>query len=223
MGLSNKNVRPGAEGCIGGSVTDKEYPTILIATGNPGKVRELRELLAPASAALKSLSEFSNIAEVPETGSTFMENAEMKAAGYARQTGLWSLADDSGLSVDALGGLPGVLSARYGGDVAFDRKMELLLSAMNDTKDKRRSARFTCAMALCDQSGTIRAHVEGLCEGIIAARPRGNGGFGYDPIFVPNGFESTFGELSAEIKAEISHRSLAAAKIMRYLLAFRAV
>lgn len=202
---------------------DEKRPVLLIATGNAGKVRELSGLFGPTPIQFKNLIDFPNVTEVPETGSTFSENAGLKAVGYARQTGLPSLADDSGLVVDELGGAPGVLSARYGGDVGFDRKMEMLLAELERTNDKNRTARFVCAMTIADDSGKIVAAVEATCEGRIAETPRGNGGFGYDPIFLPEGFDLTFGELDDAVKAEISHRARAAAKIMRYLLAFTAL
>lgn len=200
---------------------EEKRDVILIATSNPGKVRELSGLFSGGPINFKSLADFPAVTEVPETGSTFRENAELKAIGYARQTGLPSLADDSGLVVDALGGAPGVLSARYGGNVGFDRKIDMLLAELKKTNDKTRAARFVCAMTIADEKGEVVAAVEGICEGRIAETPRGNGGFGYDPIFIPESFELTFGELDDAIKAEISHRARAAAKIMRYLLGFK--
>ncbi|NOT47244.1 MAG: RdgB/HAM1 family non-canonical purine NTP pyrophosphatase [Acidobacteria bacterium] len=201
--------------------TSVDKPVILIATGNPGKVRELSGLLGGIEIEFKCLADFPNVAEVPETGSTFAENARLKAVGYAFQTGIVSLADDSGLVVDALGGAPGVLSARYGGEIGFDRKMEMLLAEMECAPDKIRSARFVCAMTIANENGEILAAAEGVCEGRIAEAPRGNGGFGYDPIFVPDGYNNTFGELNDAEKQQISHRARAAAKIMRYLLGFK--
>ncbi len=202
---------------------EENRPVILIATGNAGKVRELSVLFAELPFNFRGLDAFPVIDEVPETASTFQKNAELKAIGYAQQTGLISLADDSGLSVDALNGEPGVLSARYGGDVGFDQKMKMVLSAMADSSDPVRTARFVCAMVLADPDGRILASVDGVCEGTIAHAPRGNGGFGYDPIFIPDGYNNTFGELNDAEKQQISHRARAAAKIMRYLLAFKAL
>ncbi len=204
-------------------MNEMNKPKILIATGNAGKVRELHELFRGVPAEFASLTDFPHIAEVPETGSTFTENASLKAVGYARQAGMLALADDSGLVVDALDGEPGVLSARFGGDVGFDQKMQLILTRMAASIEHRRTARFVCSMVVADPSGSILTAAEGICEGRIADAPRGRGGFGYDPIFVPDGHQHTFGELPDEIKAEISHRALAGAKIMRYLLAFTAV
>lgn len=202
--------------------TEPEFLTVLLATGNRGKITELRKLLGAAPVTLIGLSDLpADIAEVAETGSTFAENAALKAAGYARQSGLPALADDSGLVVDALNGEPGVLSARYGGaDLTFEDKMALVLRRMESAESKERSARFICAIALARADGSIVENVLGTCEGTIASSPRGNGGFGYDPIFIPEGFDQTFGELGDAVKVSISHRALAAAKIMRYLLAF---
>lgn len=197
--------------------------TILIATGNPGKVRELTGIFAEAPVRLQCLSDLPPVVEVAETGSTFAENAELKAVGYARQTGSITLADDSGLEVAALGGAPGVLSARYGGDIGFDQKMEMLLGAMVNSQDKDRSARFVCAMTIADPDGNVLTEAEGICDGRIALAPSGMGGFGYDPIFIPDGFDLSFGELPDAVKAQISHRARAAAKIMRYLLGFKAL
>jgi XTP/dITP diphosphohydrolase len=196
-------------------------PTILLATGNAGKVREFAQMLSIVPLQFRSLIDFPGVTEVDETGTTFAENAALKAAGYARQTGLWSLADDSGLEIDALGGAPGVLSARYGGPSAtFEEKMRLVLDELQTGGDDRRTARFVCSIVVADETGRTRAEALGVCSGSIAHEPRGSGGFGYDPIFVPDGFRETFGELDDAVKAQISHRARAGAKIIRYLLDF---
>ncbi|MEO7674043.1 MAG: RdgB/HAM1 family non-canonical purine NTP pyrophosphatase [Pyrinomonadaceae bacterium] len=197
---------------------------LLIATSNRGKVREIEELLSATAVRFRSLLDFPGVIEVEETGSTFEENAILKAVGYALQTGLWALADDSGLEIAALGNAPGVLSARYGGDgTGFDQKMSMLLGEMELAHDHRRDARFVCSMALANPDGDIAIKAEGVCEGKIADEPRGNGGFGYDPMFIPARHEKTFGQLSNDIKREISHRALASRIIIRYLHAFTAV
>ena len=197
---------------------------LLIATSNRGKVREIKDLFGTAPVRLRSLLDFPLIEEVPETGSTFEENAILKARGYALQTGFWSLADDSGLEIAALGNAPGVLSARYGGDdTGFAEKMSMLLEEMERSEHEHRDARFVCAMALADASGEILMTSEGICKGTIAPKTRGTGGFGYDPMFIPSGYEMTFGELPDEVKREISHRALASRIIIRYLLDFIAV
>jgi XTP/dITP diphosphohydrolase len=191
---------------------------LLIATKNPGKVLELREMLATTRIQVVGLDSFPGIGGIEETGSTFAQNAELKARGYAKQSGLAALADDSGLEVSALGGRPGVLSARYGGDeLPFSGKIRLLLSQLDATGSTDRSARFVCSMALASADGEIIAMSEGICEGRLASEPRGFGGFGYDPIFVPDGHDRTFGELPGSIKAQISHRKRAFLHIMPIL------
>ena len=199
-----------------------EQPSkLLVATGNAGKVRELAKLLSASPVELLGLRDALPMNEVVETGSTFRENAILKAAGYAQQSGLWSLADDSGLEVDALGGRPGVLSARYAGaETPYDRKIRSLLDELFEAGDTDRSARFVCSMAISDPHGSITFEATGVCQGKLANAPRGTNGFGYDPIFVPDGFEQTFGELDDDIKQQISHRARAAREIVRYLLGF---
>ena len=157
--------------------------------------------------------------EVDEVGTTFDENAILKAVGYAKQSGLLTLADDSGLEVDVLGGRPGVLSARYGGDISFAQRMELLLDELGESADHR-YARFVCSIALATPDGTVVARESGFCNGKIAFRPKGNNGFGYDPIFIPDGYETTFGELDDVIKASFSHRTAAFRKIIPKLRGF---
>lgn len=194
---------------------------LVIATRNEGKIRELQSLFGPLPIRLIGLNEFAGIGDIPETGSTFMENARLKACGYAKATGQYSLADDSGLEVVALAGAPGVFSARYAGEnSSFPEKIAALLDEVKGTGSKDMRARFTCSMALADSSGKILFGANGICAGTIVDKPRGRHGFGYDPIFVPEGHQETFGELSDEIKQEISHRARAAKKIIRYLLDF---
>ena len=197
---------------------------IVVATKNIGKVRELKELLADLPFQLKSLNEFPNIIEAEETGTTFTENAVIKARSYALQTGCWSLADDSGLEVEAMDGAPGVFSARYAGEDAGDwERIAKLLYELDKTQGTRRSARFVCAMAIADEKGEVKFQAEGICQGKIALSPSGTNGFGYDPIFVPLGFEQTFGELSDETKQQISHRARAVKKIIAFLHGFYVV
>ena len=193
---------------------------ILVATNNAGKVSELRAILRGIEIDLVALHEVEH-AGVEETGSTFVENAELKAAGYALQTGLPAIADDSGLEVDALDGRPGVLSARYGGaDTPFEKKMEMLLDEIKNSARPTRSARFVCAISVADESGNILETKTGICEGSIALNARGLGGFGYDPVFIPDGYDKTFGELSSEIKSKISHRGRAFREIIPFLRHF---
>ncbi len=197
---------------------------LLIATSNPGKVNELKGFLDGDSFELLSLTDFSTITEVEETGRTFDENARLKASGYALQTGLPALADDSGLEVEALGGRPGVLSARYGGaSTSFTEKMAELLVELSETGNSNRRARFVCSMAIADAHGEILSAAVGICDGKLASEPRGNHGFGYDPLFIPEGFDQTFGELSEAVKRKISHRSHAFMQIIPFLRHFNAV
>lgn len=198
-------------------------PEIIIATKNKNKTKELKELLSNTNFVLKDLTEIPSINEVIETGKTFTENAVLKAKSYALQTKKWSLADDSGLEVKALNGAPGVFSARYAGKTATDKEnVEKLLRELKGVVDKQRQAKFVCAVAISDEKGEVKFTAEGVCEGKIAVKPSGTSGFGYDPIFIPDDFEQTFGELSAEIKQKISHRARAATKIIRFLADFTA-
>lgn len=191
---------------------------ILAATRNKGKLSELREFFETEGFRLRSLDEFPHVTTVAETGETFAENATLKARGYAAQTGVLTLADDSGLEVDALEGAPGVFSARYGGENLDDAaRRELLLEAMRDAPDERRTARFICVLALADPQTDEVELATGVCEGRITREARGANGFAYDPVFAPLGFERTFGELSSEVKARISHRAYALAA-MRAIL-----
>ncbi len=184
--------------------------SLVVATQNQGKLRELRQLLNDLPFKLASLTDFPNIGTVPETGESFIENASLKAVGYATQTGCLTLADDSGLEVEALSGAPGVLSARYAGDAASDSKrIEKLLVELSSIPVMKRSARFVSALAIADGRGRILNVSVGECDGRIDFAPHGSKGFGYDPIFIPSGYDKTFAELKAEIKNEISHRARA--------------
>jgi XTP/dITP diphosphohydrolase len=202
------------------TVKMKAIPTeLLIATTNRGKIVELRSLLSSLSLPLRNLAEFAEVAPVPETGATFAENAILKAQGYAKQTQLWTLADDSGLEVDALGGAPGVYSARYGGEGLADAdRVQRLLEALSQSGDANRHARFVCVIAIADPSGDIQNLSTGICEGTVAYAPRGTNGFGYDPVFVPEGYEQSFGELTTNIKEIISHRARALSAARTFLL-----
>ena len=197
---------------------------LLIATNNPGKLAELNDLLVGVPLTLLDLSRFPKVSEIEETGQTFDANARLKASGYALQTGLLALADDSGLEVAALDDRPGVFSARYGGpDTGFVQKMAKLLAELEKTGDTGRHARFVCSMAIATADGQVIFTSEGICNGTIADRPRGSGGFGYDPVFIPDGFPQTFGELSEGIKRKISHRVRAFEQIIPFLRHFLAI
>ena len=183
---------------------------LLIATRNPHKLTEIRQILAVPALELVSLGEFPDLPDVVEDGNSFEANAKKKAVTCALATGLWTLADDSGLEVDALGGAPGVRSARYAGEpvdnAANNRK---LLNALKDATN--RQARFRCTVALSDPKGHAWV-VEGTCEGHIIEECRGTEGFGYDPMFVPQGYTATFSEMDGEAKNRISHRAAALRK-----------
>jgi XTP/dITP diphosphohydrolase len=152
------------------------------------------------------------IPQVEETGATFAENAALKAVAYAQVTGLLTLADDSGLEIDALGGEPGIYSARWAGpDVGYPERFSIILVRMEGTPERERTARYRCAIAIAGPGEAgLRGIVEGTLEGVIASEPRGNGGFGYDPIFYVPELGRTVGELSAAQKRQISHRARAA-------------
>lgn len=197
---------------------------LLIATSNKEKLCELKHLLSGVPVELLSLSDIDCGVEVEETGATFAENAALKALSYAQIAGLSTIADDSGLEVEALDSRPGVLSARYGGsELPFDKKMAKLLDELAQYGDTNRKARFVCAMAIADKAGNIVHMSEGICSGTIANQPRGIHGFGYDPLFIPDGYEHTFGELDEAVKQKISHRARAFCKIMPFLRTFIAV
>lgn len=194
---------------------------LLLATKNKGKIAELRSLLGGLPYEIEGLDMFDSDFEVEETGSTFAENARLKAAGYAKHFGVHAIADDSGLEVSALEGRPGVYSARYGGETTnYNAKIKLLLDELDATNATDRSARFVSHVAFSSPDGEILFEAEGGCSGTIAYEPKGTNGFGYDPVFVPNGYQNSFGELSDEVKENISHRARATAKIMRYLRVF---
>jgi XTP/dITP diphosphohydrolase len=194
---------------------------LLIATRNQAKLQELRDLLQERPFDLGDLSSFPAIQTVAETGSTFAKNAELKAAGYAEQAGVMTIADDSGLEVQALGGRPGVLSARYAGAGASDSdRVDKLLSELSNVPASNRGAQFVSAVAIANGEGEILNISIGVCTGRIADAPRGANGFGYDPVFIPDGFGETFAELPSNVKNQISHRARAlkgAAEFLRSL------
>jgi XTP/dITP diphosphohydrolase len=198
---------------------------ILIATHNNGKIREVQEALHSLPVKLRYLNEFSHVSLVDEVGETYEENVVLKSLGYAKQTGLCALADDSGLEVDALGGGPGVHSARFGGENLSDHdRIQKLLTELSAQPRTRRGARFVCCMALAGWQLTsgegeprLLTLIEAKCEGSIAPQARGANGFGFDPVFVPEGHLATFAELPNEVKAKISHRAQALAAIRAFL------
>jgi XTP/dITP diphosphohydrolase len=183
---------------------------ILVATTNPGKLKEISEML-DFDIEWVSLAKFPNIKEVQEDGETFAENARKKALGYAKQTGLWTLADDSGLVVDAIGGQPGVKSARFSGEKEKDRQlldhknMAKLLGLLRDVPKEKRTARFVCCLCLASPEKVL-IEAEGKLQGIIADKETGSNGFGYDPIFFVPALNKTVAQLGTEEKNGISHR-----------------
>jgi XTP/dITP diphosphohydrolase len=186
--------------------------TVVLATRNAAKLRELARILSAEDHGeqirLAGLDEFPGAPDVPETGATFEENALLKARAIADYTGLPAVADDSGLCVDALNGMPGVLSARWAGGHGDDKaNLELVLAQVADVPDTRLGAQFVCAAALV--AGGAEWVVTGRVEGRLIRAPRGSGGFGYDPIFLPDGFGQTTAEMTAEAKDAISHRGRA--------------
>ncbi len=200
---------------------------LLIATRNEGKIAELREAFASVPVALRLLREFRNISEVEEVGETYRGNATLKAISYSRQTGITALADDSGLEVDALHGGPGVLSARFGGDNLSEReRTEALLASLQNIGPTTRTARFNCCMVLYGalplaetelSAPRVLAVTEGICEGSLALEPSGSEGFGFDPIFIPNGYDLPFAALDQVIKRKVSHRFRAAQRMRQKL------
>jgi len=183
---------------------------LLLATRNAYKTREFAEILGDEF-HVRDLLEAQNIPEIKETGRTFAENAIAKAVDVSRAVVDLVVGEDSGLDVDALDGAPGILSARYGGESATAREnIDKLLRALagSDPDQTRRSARFRCVLALA-RDGKLLGTFEGVIEGTIVDPPRGENGFGYDPVFAPDGFDKTFGELPSEIKNQISHRARA--------------
>jgi XTP/dITP diphosphohydrolase len=185
-------------------------PTLLIATTNQGKLREYAAIFGGLGLELRSLADVGITDDVEETGVTFGENARLKAEYYAQRSGLWTLADDSGLEVAALGGEPGVYSARYAGPGASDAdRIALLLRKLEGVPFHARLGRFVCVIALA-RPGHPTEEVEGVLPGVIEQAPRGSGGFGYDPIFYVVDEDKTLAELPAERKNQISHRARAA-------------
>jgi len=191
--------------------------TLVLGTTNAGKVRELSLLLRPHGIGVLSLRESGGVA-VEETGATFADNAALKASAQARALACWVLAEDSGLCVDALGGAPGVRSARFSATGADEANNDLLLERLAGVPAPRRGAHYACHAALADPSGSIVAVSEGTCHGRIAATRSGRGGFGYDPLFIVPEYHRTFGELDAAVKSVISHRARAMRAMLPALL-----
>ena len=214
-------------------ISQSHSASLLLGTRNAGKVREIETILGNIPWRRRFLDEFANVGVAAETAPTYAENAIAKAQFYARETGLWALADDSGLEVEALNGAPGVYSARYAGEGASDAdRRGLLLAelARVNGEDPRvldagrhnvganRRARFVCVVAISTPDGRVLTTAEGVCDGKMIFEERGTNGFGYDPLFVPDGFDQTFAELSDSIKNRISHRARALLKTRTFLM-----
>lgn len=202
--------------------TPQSAITLVLGTRNLKKCHEMAVLIAPpwepnprlARLSIRPASEFPAAPEVVEDADTFAGNARKKASELALALGTWVVADDSGLAVDALGGAPGVFSARYAGEPSDDAANNArLLDALREVPDSGRGAAFCCALALSDPTGAIRLEAQGSCRGWITREPRGPGGFGYDPLFLIAEYHRTFGELSPLVKHQLSHRARAFAAL----------
>jgi len=191
---------------------------IIVASGNAGKIKEIVALLADMPVRVTSLKDYWNpVPSIPENGDTFLDNARIKAQWVFDETGRPSLADDSGLVVDALNGEPGVHSARYAGEPSSDsRNTQKLLAALAAIPRAQRSARFVCTMVLIVSADEVLV-AEGTCEGRIGFESAGNNGFGYDPVFIPDGYTQTFAQLDESIKNTLSHRAKALASLRNAL------
>lgn len=188
---------------------------LVLSSRNRKKAQEISEILAPHGLAVVSVAEFPEVGEIIEDGATFAENAAKKASEPARQIGCWVIGEDSGLMVDALQGRPGIYSARYSGPAATDASNnQLLQQELARVPLEQRTAGYICSVALADPTGTIRLRAEGTCRGIMITEPRGSNGFGYDPYFMIPEYHRTFGELSATVKHQLSHRARAFARFI---------
>lgn len=192
-----------------------DRPVIILATRNAHKLDEIIRILDISGLSFLSMQDAGIMEQIPETGNSFEENALLKARWVHQQTGLPAIADDSGLEVDALHGEPGIYSSRFAGpDANYEQNNRLLLEKLKDVPPEARTGRFRCVAAYVDRKTT--EYFEGTVEGRIGFEPKGNRGFGYDPLFIPAGFDHTFAELGEEIKNQFSHR----AKAFRQLAIF---
>lgn len=190
---------------------------LIFASHNPGKIAEIKELLAPYGIEVLSAAD-AGLPDVEETGKTFEENAYIKARAAAQAKHIPCIADDSGLCVDAIGGKPGVYTARYAPNRNFDLGMDKLLKELNDTNPQNRAAHFSCVIVIAYPDGAYKAF-EGRIDGNIATQKTGEAGFGYDPIFIPTGYTRSFAEFSSEEKNKISHRGRALQKFIDFITA----
>jgi XTP/dITP diphosphohydrolase len=200
-------------------MSDSSNSSLVIGTHNRKKGIELAEMLAPHGFRVVTLADIPNAIDVVEDGDSFAANAALKATQQARHLGRWVLADDSGLEVDALGGAPGIFSARFAGlNASDDANNAELLKRLGDTPPERRSARYVCHVTVADPAGAIRAESHDVCHGRIRLEPAGTNGFGYDPLFEVVEYHRTFGELGPHVKQAISHRSRALRGILPKLV-----
>lgn len=192
-----------------------KYKNIIFASHNKGKISEIKEILSPLGINVLS-GEDLDLPDVEETGKTFEENAYIKALAAAQKQNIPCFADDSGLCVDAMGGRPGVYTARYAPNRDFEKGMDKLLTELAATNSGNRAAHFSCVIVLAYPDGQYKSF-EGRVDGCIAAKKSGHSGFGYDPIFIPTGFNRSFAEFDSEEKNKISHRGRALQKFIQYL------
>lgn len=187
-----------------------QFPTVVLSSRNLKKSEEIRALLLPHGIELLSVADFPEVGEVEEDGDTFAANAAKKACEVARQVEHWTIGEDSGLRVDALGGAPGVFSARYSGPDATDESNNArLMEELANVPAEQRGGEYVCHIAVADPTGDVRLNVEATCRGRITTKPRGTNGFGYDPYFLIREYHRTFGELSPLVKQQLSHRARA--------------
>ena len=193
----------------------QKFKEIIFASHNKGKIAEIKKILFPLGINVLS-GEDIDLPDVEETGKTFEENAYLKALTAAKEKNIPCVADDSGLCVDAIGGRPGVYSARYAPNRDFNKGMDKLLNELAETKSNNRSAHFACVIVLAYPNGNYKSF-EGRVDGHIATQKQGNAGFGYDPIFIPTGYNRSFAEFNSDEKNKISHRGRALQKFIQYL------
>ncbi len=197
----------------------REARQIVLSSRNRKKSAEIAGLLAPHNISVLSVADFPACPEVEETGSSFAENAALKATVIAKLLGCWVLAEDSGICVDALGGRPGIYSARYSGENATDESNNsLLLTELAGVPDEQRGAFYVCHACVSDPNGVVRVAVEATCRGRITRTPRGSNGFGYDPYFLIPEYHRTFGELGPSVKQQLSHRARAFQRLVPQLV-----
>jgi XTP/dITP diphosphohydrolase len=196
-----------------------QIPQMVLGSRNQKKIGEIAELFAPHGITLIGVGEFPQVPEVEEDGDSFATNAAKKATEVARVLKQWVIAEDSGLCVDALGGAPGIYSARYAGEQGADEKNnQKLLQDLANVPSEKRTAHYTCYAVLSDPNGQVRLASEGRCGGRILTDYRGNHGFGYDPLFLVEEFHQTFGQLSPAVKRHISHRAKAFERLIPQIL-----